>query len=552
MKEYVEMAEKTLPAEGAKEKDVVRSAKERYSITYEKIWPEMEKLVKKDLELEELRKLLEQALSGSEGEKGDKKEGRDAPQGQKEDGETRPDPAKLRELLKQLPEELKKELEKMRPSQTGEEQPEKEKTRPDARNGQDVINEDKTEEEEENMEGKESGESAKGKKEKTVISGQEGGEKQEGNPLPLDQISDELKKELRKVFDGLSEEEKEFLQHMARKTLEYIEDEIVREFSGKLAEDEPETHVVFEARQKKEEKMKKLEEAEERLKREKVLVKHELEEIEKKQAKISENKNGYMRAYEEVRVLDDALYRRLDEIFTPNIKRNIKMKSAGLKPNLLKVFKWEAGIMAGAKALDSKIFESYSRHEKKDYVFFILNDMSNSMGNGGKIENDFKAKILLSEVLNRLGVKFAVAGFNDDFFQFKNSGEDLNDKIREKMNGMKMVEGYTDTGRALVTASRDLEKEFAKEKFLLVLTDGMPMTLEKDAPSETHRAVADILKKTSQKLIGIGLGPKTEFVREYFPASIVEEDVRNLPETLSALLEDMILNPEKYAYKNDR
>ena len=120
------------------------------------------------------------------------------------------------------------------------------------------------------------------------------------------------------------------------------------------------------------------------------------------------------------------------------------------------------------------------------------------------------------------------------------------------MNGMKMVEGYTDTGRALVTASRDLEKEFAKEKFLLVLTDGMPMTLEKDAPSETHRAVADILKKTSQKLIGIGLGPKTEFVREYFPASIVEEDVRNLPETLSALLEDMILNPEKYAYKNDR
>jgi len=287
------------------------------------------------------------------------------------------------------------------------------------------------------------------------------------------------------------------------------------------------------------------------LKQEKKSAKYELEEIEKKQAKISANKNEYMRAYEEVRGLDEALYRKLEEIFTPNIKRNIKLKSAGLKPNLLKVFKWEAGIKGGAKVLDSKIFESASRYEKKDYAFSLLNDMSSSMEEHGKIKHDFKAKVLLSEVLNRLGVKFSVQGFHTEFFRFKDFGEDLSDMVRKKMNDIKLVGGWTDTGRAMVTASRDLEKEFAKEKFLLVLTDGMPGMPGKDAPSETHRAVADISKKTGQKLIGIGLGPETEFVRNFFPASIVEEDVSNLPETLAVLLEDMILNPEKYAYKDE-
>lgn len=598
VKERVEEVERTLPLEDAGEKEITKSAKERYSITYLKIWPEMEKLVKKDLELEKLRQMLERAASGEGGEKSEKEGGQKPSQGQKEAGENRSNPVKLQELLKQLPEELKRELEKMRSSQTeeGEGPSEKEKARPDAKKGQGGVNKDEvgedeagedetgeddageggTEEKEasegeeaegqetegpgngkkeegtKNIEGKKSGKLAKGEKEKTGIFGQEEGEKQEGNPFPMDKMSDELKKELEKIFDSLSEEEKEFLEHLAQKVMEHIEDEIVREFSEKLSKEEPETHGLYEVRKEKEVKIKKRKALEERVKQEKEKAKYELAEIEKKQAKISANKDEYMRAYEEVRGLDEALYRKLEEIFTPNIKRNIKLKSAGLKPNLLKVFKWEAGKQGGAKVLDSKIFELYSRYEKKDYAFSLLNDMSTSMEEHGKIEHDFKAKVLLAEVLNRLGVKFSVQGFNTGFFRFKDFGEDLRDTVRKKMNDiMKMVGGWTDTGRALITISRDLEKEFAKEKFLLVLTDGIPQMMGKDAASETHRAVADILKKTGQKLIGIGLGPKTEFVRNFFPASIVEEDVSKLSETLAVLLEDMILNPEKYAYKDE-
>ena len=64
---------------------------------------------------------------------------------------------------------------------------------------------------------------------------------------------------------------------------------------------------------------------------------------------------------------------------------------------------------------------------------------------------------------------------------------------------------------------------------------------------EAHAAVADVLRNTDQKLIGVGIGPNTEFVKMFFPTSL-NVGVEELVEVLGNLLEDMIMNPDKYRY----
>jgi nitric oxide reductase activation protein len=241
--------------------------------------------------------------------------------------------------------------------------------------------------------------------------------------------------------------------------------------------------------------------------------------------------------------LDDVRYQRLETIFSPNVKERVKLKASGAKINLPTVFKWEASREAGGKSIESRIFESVEIPEKKDYVITTAVDLSGSM-RGEKIQETFKGVVLLSEVLNRLGIKNEVLGFSNDVRKFKDLNEDLNDVIRYRMGGMLRPNGDTYTDRALALASKELDQVSAKEKFILVMTDGNPST-----PEKTYQEIQRILKRTDQKLVGIGLGPNTDLVKEFFPAAIPNINVRDLPEMLGGLLEDLIMNPDKYSYR---
>jgi len=87
----------TLPGSHPTEKEVVEKAKQRFLINYEKIWPEVKKLVEKDLNDEKLRQMLKQALEQMK--KGKPKDGK---------GEGRGEGVQI--PLDKLPKDLQKEL----------------------------------------------------------------------------------------------------------------------------------------------------------------------------------------------------------------------------------------------------------------------------------------------------------------------------------------------------------------------------------------------------------------------------------------------------------
>ncbi len=517
----MESLERALPEDGASEKKIEAAAKDRYRILYKKVWPESKKLVAKDIETEKLRKMLNEALKDKD---------------EKEDNDRSEEQKALKEALDNLDEEFKKELESAI-----------EEARREA--GQ------SREESKETLEKEEAVKSAA--KDGITPEGKPGGETEEDAPMKdeedvpiaMDKLSQKLIEILKKIFDKLPQGLKELLHQEAIAELQRIEDEIVREFSGKIDGNRAETHLQYEERLEKENQG-----AKRRLEIEK--IKEEMREIESREAAVSINKDEYEIRYQEIRNLDEKLYRELEEIFTPNIKRQTKLKSSGSKINLPAIFKWEASRGAGSKGSDNKVFETVHLPEKKDYVFTILNDLSGSMIFGGKIEQDFKAKILFAEVLNRLGVRYELLGFNRQVFNFKSFNEELTDIARKRLCGM-IAEVRNDIrnadGLALLQASKNLEQVPGKEKFLIVISDGLPTISHKTDPErDLHDAVGHVLKNTNQKLIGLGLGGGTEHVSKFYPTSLPNIKVEELVERIGELLKDMIVNPEKYAYNKER
>jgi len=575
IREHVELVERTLPPEGASEEEVIEKAKERYKIVYSKIWPKMKKLVEEDLEQEKLRQMLEDmARQPSEKEKasasappmGDGGEGGEGEPQEGAEGAKGP----LEKALEALDNEMKKELEEIlreavkkakerekeggKKGETPKEAPGEEGERPTG--GEEEPQPMGEEDEEGEQPTDEEGGEEEGEKPEADTTEGEAKEELAPIPIPMDELGEKLLGALQKAFSKLPKEYQEAIKERARQILKELEDALVEEFSGKLTENPPETHAEHEERIKREEEERK---EKKRRREEKTEIDRELATVERRQASLEAKRSIYDRTYDEIRELDEELYKRLEEIFIPTIKRTMRLKSTGSRINLPAVFKWEAGRGAGSAALDTRIFESMHIPEKKDYTFTILVDLSGSMAGDGKIEETFKAVILLAEVLNRLGIRFELLGFQDEIIIFKTFDEELNDTIRTKISGMiaeangenpggHNVNNYNDDGPCLLEASEGLDKQHGKEKFLMSLSDGMPAG-RRSTDWDLEKAVEHILTTTDQKLVGLGLGYGTDHVGHFYPTSLPNIRVEKLAETLGDLLEDMILHPDKYTYE---
>ncbi len=575
----LETIENTLPADGATEEEVVEKAKERYRTNYKKIWPEVKKLVEQDLETEKLRQMLQEAMQEQqeqqgegeqEGQEGQGQEGAEGTAGKPKTGKGEKSmEEQIKEAMKSLGENFQKELEQaikdFAEEQKKREQEKREKET--AQEGKPNKSEGKEESGQEQQE-KEGAESEQVEQEdgmeEDVPMKKPGKERQSGSPIPMDKLGEKMIEALEKAYNKLPEELKKALEEKARKVLEELEDKFVKELSPELTKEGGETHEEFQERLAEEEQ--KLEAKKEKIKAHQQ-ASEELRDIERRQAVLARTREVYDKFYAGLREQDEKLYRALEEVFTPNVKKTVKLKSAGSKINLPAVFRWEASRKAGAGQVDNKIFETVHLPEKKDYVFTLLNDLSGSMSESNKSVEDFKAKILLAEVLNRLGVKNEILGFQDRVITFKKFDEELTDDIRKKMSGMLLeVEGLNPggynrpgdnhDGPSLLEASKGLEAQPGKEKFLVVISDGLPTgpydyRAGKGPDVYLKEAVEHILKNTNHKLIALGLGEDTEHVKNFYPTAIPNITAEHLAEIMGDLLKDMILNPQKYSFKEE-
>ena len=553
-------------------KEIISASQKRFENNTNYIWPEVKKLVEMDLHTEEQRQMLEdfrqkqkeleqKRKEMEQAKKEGNKEKQEELQKEIEGLEKELDP------FKGLPEDAKKELQEQidkaiqeAAEKLNKEIEEKQRQQEEAKRRQEELEKEikELEEKTKSAEGKEKEELEKQIQEKKAEKlAQEMKQKQAEKelkdiqdalediqsgremPYPEDKLSEKTKQELEKLFNKLPRQKREEIEDKAKRELEDFEDAANKDLEGKLNKDKPESH---KERREREAKEREVEEEGKRAEKEKKELEQKLEELRR------EKMTEYDKVYEEVADIIDPLYVRLKRFFLP--ERHPKWRkgySTGSRLDLEKAMQAEAD----PRYLE-KIWERKTIPHKFDYRFSILVDLSGSM-RGENIEETFKGVVVLAEVLEKLGIQYEILGFSDKSEIFKEWKEKLDRHSREKLAKMKgWGGGGTETTEATQRAYQELLKNLGKDNFLITLTDGQPNNAE-----ILKEELEKIDKEKKIKLVGIGLGPATEFVKDFYKAAfslkkmkVSDEERRqgqkDLAEAFADLLEDMIRHPEKY------
>ncbi len=560
--------------ENLNKQEVIIKGQTRFRINTEDIWPEVKKLVEMDLHTEKIRQMLKEI---NQKEKQLEQKKKELEQAQQEGDQKKADSLqqeiqdleKILEKSMPLSEEAKTELheqiekatkeaidklqqeiqEKQKQWQAGEQQRHEMEERNKALQKQIQGASDKDKEEiEKQIEQNQREQLATELKQKKIAQELEQLQDTLNNiqsgkeiPYPEKELSSQIKSELDKLFQKLPYKKQQELHNKAKEQLEKLEDSINQEIEGKLNEDKPDSHKELNTQEAQKR------EQEEMLRREEI----DKKKLERKLDAIRREKmTDYDKAYEEVIDVIDSLYNRLQRFLLP--KRHPKWQkgySTGSRVELDKAMQAEAD----PRYLE-QLWERKTIPHKFDYRFSILVDLSGSM-KGEKREETFKGLVVLAEVLERLNIPYTVRGFSDSSRMFKDWKEKLTPETRNKLAEMKYWgDGSTETTQSTAEAIDDLKNNLGKDNFLITLTDGQP----NDARSLYNLlSQAQVLQEKKIKLVGIGLGPDTEFVQEYYPASLVLPNVKpeiqngsqsnkNFADAFADLLEDIIKHPENY------
>ncbi len=364
----------------------------------------------------------------------------------------------------------------------------------------------------------------------------------EDKPGPIDpsSLSPELKKKIGEYVDSLPQEVKDELERRAQEAIREFEEEINKAIEAKLAEDEKE---ASESKQTTPEEVQPQDE-------QRTDTSDVSEVREKLESLLAPSPEAYDQVMREVLPLIDRLENDLREIFVARRAHGWESgHKFGKKIDLKRRIQEKAKIIP---AVESHAWQKREAPSEKDYAISLLVDLSGSM-RGAKITETFKAVVVLAEVLNALSIKTEILGFNDRIHNFQDFNARLTDEARRKMGSMLQEVSserarYNDDGWALKEASMRLAQEDAEEKFLIALSDGTPEESPAHGKSEfeLHKVVKEILEKTDQKLIGLGIGSGTEHVSGYYPNSLADVPVKEMAEKLADLIREVIANYEDF------
>lgn len=503
-------------------------AKVSYEINLDEVWPEFRKLVDEDLKDQKTQESLKDMRSEEQ------KEGK---------GQGVPEP-----LKDSLTPEQQKELEDAIDKAIEEVKKEKEKNKSEAKKAEGSSESGSETGEDESKEGLEKGEDQP----------QEG---QGGKPIDLDSLSEGLKQKIREYIDSLPPEKKRELQQRAEKELQGLEQQINEELEGKLsenpqqnaqraAEGKPDGEAVEPTPERPPSDFDK--EQEEQRKKDLEKYRDILEKSFEKDANI------YEKYRSEVLPIIESLESDLREVF---VARRASRWKSGFKTGKRIDIKTRIQEKAkGISAVESKAWQKRELPTEKDYAISILVDLSGSMSQSGKIQETFKALIVLAEALNKLSIKVEISGFNDRFYEYQAFSKNLDRGTRENMGGMIQEvdiaasgggghsSRQTDTGWATTLASERLARQQANEKFLITLTDGKPeeSPAHSGAEYKLERVVNHITQESDQKLIGLGIGSGTGHVEKYYPNSLANIDVKEMAKKLADTIRKMIVNYQNF------
>ena len=375
----------------------------------------------------------------------------------------------------------------------------------------------------------------------------EGNSSQDSHPIDLDSLSEDLKQKIKDYIDSLPDDIKKELAKKAQQSLGNFEKAINEEFEGKLS-DNPDKKAERETKTPLSDKPQVDGESK------KTYTPPDSEDQKKFRDLIEQtlksDENIYEQMRHEVLPLIDNLENDLREIFVQ--RRSQKWESgfrSGRKIDIKRRIQEKA---KGLSAVESKAWQKRELPQEKDYAISLLVDLSGSM-RGEKIRETFKAAVVLAEVLNRLSINTEILGFNDRLYEYQPFGENMSRGVREHIGGMLQevdtpAAAYNDDGWAVGQASERLSRQKAVEKFLFVLSDGLPEESNKHPGSryDLETIINGVLKETDQKLIGLGIGSGTEHVEHYYPNSVANIGVSEMSEKLADVIREAIANYDTF------
>jgi nitric oxide reductase NorD protein len=127
--------------------------------------------------------------------------------------------------------------------------------------------------------------------------------------------------------------------------------------------------------------------------------------------------------------------------------------------------------------MSDRLFARMQRNERNIAVMFMV-DMSGST-NGWINDAERESLVLLCEVLEKLGDRYAIYGFSGttrkrcELYRIKQFNEPYNDMVKARISGIR-AQDYTRMGFAIRHLSSLLNQIDARSKILITLSDGKP------------------------------------------------------------------------------
>lgn len=204
-------------------------------------------------------------------------------------------------------------------------------------------------------------------------------------------------------------------------------------------------------------------------------------------------------------------------------------------------------------APELRVYARQHLHTRQDVTVLLLLDLSESMNDRlanaqpSALELTRAASLLLAAVLERLGLRFAVHGFNSNgrhevyYLRFKDFSEPCPTGVRDRLAGMHAGLS-TRLGAALRHAGAALTQQPGERRLLLVITDGQPSDIDvHDARylTEDARHAHQFLRGEGIQTFCLSLDPRGDaYAERIFGAAHYEvlDSVGRLPEKLPRLV----------------
>ncbi|MEI7741689.1 MAG: VWA domain-containing protein [bacterium] len=500
------------PASG---EDMIREyAKLSYEINRDEVWPEFKKLLEEDIKDQEAQEVFN-GPQGGEG--GGNNEGEAEGEGQ--GGEGGPG----------LPPELKKDL-----------TPEELKTLEEAID--------------------------KAIKEGKAMEGTPGGKK--GKPINLDSLPEALKEKIKKYIDSLPEDERKKLRGKAEAAIKEAEDDVNQELGGKLSKKpksgaepgEPSEGEGEEGEDSDEEGGATPDENDRtsRAVEGKGDVMDPIDEnsmrayVEMLNREVKKDANIYEKNRTELLPLINSLENELRQIFVDDTPTSWKGGHRSGK-------RIDMGQRIQEKARKTSVMESEAwkrreRPDEKEHAITLLIDLSGSMRENQRIEEAFKGVVVLTEVLNKIGLNVEVIGFNNKIHEYQKFGEPMSKAIREhigdmfgevdatRCSGCGNEHSQTDLGWAMETAAERLAKQPGSSHLLVVVSDGKAAE-SPDHPKQNYETSAvgeKINDDLGVKVVALGMGFGNGNLSANFTDCLIDVDVKEMAKQLAELIKGVI------------